>query len=579
MTRWFTDKKLRRVAASTLMVAGLGGGMLAGIFASATTSGATGSVLVMESSPESALTANFNPYISSSETQVGATSLIYESVLQFDIAQPTVPPYGFIASTYKWGSGGTSIMFAIRPGIKYSDGSTLTAADVAKCYSEVGANAAINGGGVAITSATSAGNVVTVNFSSAQYTNLQNIGTVPIVGPAFWTAAGSSPATYADAGAIAGTGPYKLQAGYSSGTITLVQNPNYWGGPQWTTKAPWVTPATAAAPDPVGTFTSGPTEVQFPQIGSNTSVLSLLDNNTLDWAGNFITGLSSTFLKGTGHAVWFAPVNTVTMWPNLTVFPTNMLAVREAISLAVNRNTLSFVGESGFEPPATSMSGLTEPGFSSLVSSKIGNFNDNASIKAAKAVLVKAGWKMGQNGYFNLKGKELSLNLGDPSAYTDYASDCALAADELRAAGFNATFIGQTPQAWGQAMQVGHFQLDIHWGASSISAYQVYNNWLNSKLIGTGGGDFERSRNAAMQTDLTTLAGATTVKAQKADLLPIEQYVAANLPVIPILYGASFDEYNTGAFSGWPTSTNAYESGSPNTPTNEVIVLHLTAAS
>jgi len=75
------------------------------------------------------------------------------------------------------------------------------------------------------------------------------------------------------------------------------------------------------------------------------------------------------------------------------------------------------------------------------------------------------------------------------------------------------------------------------------------------------------------------LAGATTVKAQKADLLPIEQYVAANLPVIPILYGASFDEYNTGAFSGWPSSTNAYESGSPNTPTNEVIVLHLTAAS
>jgi peptide/nickel transport system substrate-binding protein len=78
-----------------------------------------------------------------------------------------------------------------------------------------------------------------------------------------------------------------------------------------------------------------------------------------------------------------------------------------------------------------------------------------------------------------------------------------------------------------------------------------------------------------MDAALTKLASATTLAAQKADLAPIEQYVATQLPVIPVLYGAAFDEYNSSNFTGWPTAANPYESGSPNTPTNEVVVLHL----
>ena len=36
-----------------------------------------------------------------------------------------------------------------------------------------------------------------------------------------------------------------------------------------------------------------------------------------------------------------------------------------------------------------------------------------------------------------------------------------------------------------------------------------------------------------------------------------------------------FDEYNTSKFTGWPSASNPYESGSPNAPTNEVVILHL----
>ena len=74
---------------------------------------------------------------------------------------------------------------------------------------------------------------------------------------------------------------------------------------------------------------------------------------------------------------------------------------------------------------------------------------------------------------------------------------------------------------------------------------------------------------------LAKLAADNSVASQQADLAPIEKYVATQLPIIPTVYGVVFDEYNTSKFTGWPSQSNPYESGSPNTPTNEVVILRL----
>jgi peptide/nickel transport system substrate-binding protein len=49
--------------------------------------------------------------------------------------------------------------------------------------------------------------------------------------------------------------------------------------------------------------------------------------------------------------------------------------------------------------------------------------------------------------------------------------------------------------------------------------------------------------------------------------------------VIPLLYGASWDEYSTKKFTGWPTPDNAYMNPTPNSPFMEYTGLHLTPVS
>jgi len=85
-----------------------------------------------------------------------------------------------------------------------------------------------------------------------------------------------------------------------------------------------------------------------------------------------------------------------------------------------------------------------------------------------------------------------------------------------------------------------------------------------------------------VNADLATLAGASTTAAQTQALVPIEQFVAANLPIIPTTTASEWFEYNSQNYTGWPTQDNPYETGQPsgtnNGPgsgTDEVVILHL----
>jgi peptide/nickel transport system substrate-binding protein len=520
---------------------------------------AAGAVLTMESSPETAVTQDFNPFDQASGAYaMGVDSLIYEPLMQFDLAQPTHAPYYMIATAYKWGSGGTSITFTIRSGVKFSNGSALTPTDVADTFTLLQNNADVNDAAIPITGATVSGQDVTITFSSSQYTNLENIANTYIVPNAIWSTVGD-PGKYVDANPV-GSGPYDFSSITAAG-ITLTANPDYWG----TVNVP---------------------TVEFPIYASNTTVLSALTSNTLDWAGNFITGLKAAFItpSPSTHHDWFPGTQTNSIEPNLTKFPTDLLPVREAISLAISRAKIGAIGEAGLEPPATNASGLVLPGFAADLATPLKakkyQLSPNANPKAADAVLNKAGYKL-KGGYYYDGSKEIKLTIIDPAAYTDYAADDAIIADDLKAAHLDATFDGLAVTAWASDIADGDFSLTQHWSQNGIVPYQFYNGWLNSKLITkpNSSGNFEQLNNKTIDKELTKLSSQSSQAGEIKALTPLEEFVAKDLPIIPTVYGAAFDEYNSSDFSGWPTPSNPYESGQPGSPQNEIVVLHLTPTS
>jgi peptide/nickel transport system substrate-binding protein len=517
--------------------------------------------LTMESSPETAITQAFNPFVTTQAAYgMGATGLIYEPLVQFDLANPTIQ-YPWLATSYAWADGGKQITFTIRSGVKWNNGTPLTAADVAYTFNLISSNASINLGGVKTSSVSTAGNTVTLTFATSQYTNLEQIAGTAIVPKAIWSKAGN-PATYADANPV-GTGPYMLSSFTPQG-FTLKKNPYYW----------------QASMEKVSS-------VYFPVYTSNTGALNALFAGQITWTGNFIPGLQKDFVDKSPayHHYWEAPGGTNSLMPNLSTWPTNQLAVRQAISLALNRSVIASEGEAGLEDPVLSSTGLTLPTFGAW-GGPVASMTNSATANpaAAEKVLEAAGFTKGSNGFFQKGGKTVALTIVDPSAYTDYAEDDAIISQELRAAGIDATFSGQAVTAWLANVAAGDFQLTMHWSNGGITPFNMYNGWLNSSLAtgSTATGDYERLNDPALNADLATLSSANTVAQQTADLVPLEDYVAANVPIIPVTTASEWFEYNSQNFTGWPTQSDPYETGQPsgsnNGPgsgTDEVVILHL----
>lgn len=528
-----------------------------------------GKPLVIESTSVTTPSQNFNPYVQSGTGySAQATGLIYEPLYIFNVMDPTQPPIPVLASGQPtWSNGGRTLTVPIRSGVRWSDGKPFTASDVAFTYNLIRKNPSLYTASAPLVSGATATSPtsVTLTFSSAQYANLFLIGQVYIVPQHVWGSVGN-PVTYTDPNPV-GTGPYQL-ATYSSHGFLLKRNPRYRDA--------------GAVRVP---------EVDFPFYASNANLVPPIASGAIDWAGsNLGPGLKSTYLAKSPHnttwdgaSPYFAANNVVTLWFNVTRAPLNDPAVRRAISYGIDRQQLAVQGESGYEAPATSSSGLLLPIDNSYLAPGLGS-DLPATGSAAKVAAILSGdgyAKVG--GKWEKNGKKISFSITDPTAYNDYYVDDQLIASQLNKLGFDVTVAGNgSPTAWQADFNNGNFDATIHWSNQGPNPFYYYENWLNDAFTAPIGspaaGDNGRFKSAAAQAALAKFAGSDSPATQKAAITSLEQIMSAQVPMAPLLYGAAWSEISTRSYTGWPTSSDAYMTPVPNSPYLEQVVLHLKPA-
>jgi peptide/nickel transport system substrate-binding protein len=372
--------------------------------------------LVVESTPLSPLTQTFNPF---SATSTGytlhSTNLYYEPLFFFNILSPSQAPVPMLATAYSFSNGGKTLTLTTRSGVKWSDGKPFSAADVAFTFNLIAKNPALAQTGTpAPTSATATGpNTVVLNFATPQAGNLYLIGTQAIVSQHIWQSV-SNPATYADANPV-GTGPYVLDKFTPQG-ILFKANPNYWN------KSEIHVP-----------------EVDFPSYVSNTAAEQALESGQIDWAGNYLTNVQNVFVaKDPAHnKVWFSSSpymtanNVVTLWLNTARAPLNDPKVRQALSYATNRQQLADQGETGYELPATSSSGLLLPVDQSLLQSQYANDLPATGDAAKVASILTSDGYTKTGGKWAKDGKTISFSIEDPISFSDFWLDVQLLTAQL----------------------------------------------------------------------------------------------------------------------------------------------------
>jgi len=123
----------------------------------------------------------------------------------------------------------------------------------------------------------------------------------------------------------------------------------------------------------------------------------------------------------------------------------------------------------------------------------------------------------------------------------------------------------------------------ISWTNPGPTPFYLYNSMLNSTNSAAIGkqasSNWERWIDPSTDKLLTQYATTADSSLQQQALNGLQQIMVEQLPSIPLVYGATWYEYSTRNFTGWPDANNAYASPAPfDFPDAEVVALNLTPA-
>ncbi|KRW92067.1 ABC transporter substrate-binding protein [Alicyclobacillus hesperidum] len=527
---------------------------------SVTTSASQGSastsnaVLTVAPNVTGSFADNFNPF-SGTNSVDGTLGNIYETMFYFD--NTTGKQFDLLGKSFAFSNGGKTLTVQLQNKAKWTDGVPFTANDVVFTFESLKKypDADTNGIWQQLVSVKAQGKYTVVfNFKAPNipFAEQYVLGGTYIVPQHQWSKLGDpAKAKITHANAI-GTGPFKISY-FSSQDYKFTANEQYYGG------APAVK------------------TLNYPAFSSNSSADLALASGQIQYAGINIPDIQKTFVAADPkhNHYYFPPNNPVELYPNLRNPLLAQLSVREAISLAIDRNALSQKGETGYEQPAVPTS-LVLPPQKAWLDPNLPAADKSFTVNDAKAVklLEAAGFKKDKNGIFAKGGQELSFNLLTVSGWSDWDEDALLIKQQLQKVGINVNVQQDQYTAYYNSIDPGagqtpHFDLAISWTNTGPTPYTTYYDMLDSN----GSFNIEGYKNPSLDAIFNKFAATSSLSQQKQYMYQVERVAAEQLPVIPLLDGALWFEYNDAKFTGFSTQSNLWIDPSPYNYQSAAIVM------
>jgi peptide/nickel transport system substrate-binding protein len=504
-----------------------------------------GGTVTIAPSPYGPFTRNFNPFLPNSD-RVGTLGMIYETLLSVNRLSGKASPW--LASTYQWNNDATSITFNLRSDVKWTDTTDFTSADVLFTLNLLHQYPALDGGGlwkaISDISAPDAHTVV-VNFKVPSVPILWYLaGQTYIVPQHIWQNI-KDPTTETNPNPM-GTGPFTLGS-FNAQVYTLKKNAHYWQAGK-----PYVD------------------ALRYPAYDANAAADVLLSTGSLDWSGVFSSDLQKTYVNRdpVHNHYWFPPANVVMLYLNLAKAPFNNLAVRQAISAAIDREALSTQAELGYEPVA-SPTALVLPANQSYLDPQYANTKFGAADAAkAASTLEAAGFTKGSDGvYADASGHKLQFKMNVVTGWSDWVTAVQIMAQNLNAAGMKVTVNAISFNDYIAALSNGTFDSAISWTNPGPTPYYLYQSLLassNTAPVGqAANSNYERWSDTATDQLLSQYAGSPDAQVQQQAIAGLQKIMVEQMPAIPLMEGATWYEYSTARFVGWPDEHNQYASPAP----------------
>ncbi len=507
--------------------------------------------LVMTGSGDPAFTKNFNPYIAtglpSGQFVRGA---IYEAlIVNPEGGKPAVP---WLARSWKWSNGNKTLTLNLAKGVKWSDGKAMTSSDVVYSLTAGKQNKVMDI--VGFTRPES--NIASVKAKGA-YTVLINLKTADsqfiaatlngqfVIPRHIWSKV-ADPATWTNSSPV-GTGPFTRVTRFTTQDFVLSKNPRYW----------------QAGKPLIGCL-------EYVQAASNDSALALIQSGQVDWTHNFVPNVASAYEskdKAHYHSFYATTAYPVSLVFDNNQYPYSIVAFRKALSMAIDRNTVSKLGEYGYAPPtdAIGLNGLF-PGWVKDAGVKaqakaLATYNPTA----AKKLLTDAGFTYKGNNLIDPKGNAVSLDIHVISGWSDWVASNQIITKNLQGIGIDSNVkLEPDWNSWYPNAFATKNPTLLWQNGSQASPYGYFNaNLSQNSLIASGldassTGNWSHTYNAEATGLLNQWKVTLDPAKQQAIATQLEKIWLANMPIVPLFVGPRWSTYSTKYFHCFASPKNFY---------------------
>lgn len=489
------------------------------------------------------LVENFNPYTQ----QAGANparGFIYEPMLFHNSLQNKIEYR--LAEAHEFSKDLKSVTFTLRDGLKWSDGSPFTAADVLFSHEMAQKNAKIDvfalwQGDKAKLESVEAIDDRTIRFNlSKPDTTVHGLIAAHYIVPKHIWSKEADPVLFRNKTPV-GSGPMTEIKNFKPQQVIVCRNPNYWEENKPNVDC-----------------------LKLKQFQSNDQVQAALMRNEIDWGSNFIADIEKTFVSKDpeNNHFWYPAGPTVSIFLNTTRKPMDNLKFRQAFSMALNRPEIVDLATYGYaseNPHITGIGNYYKDWYDDEVNAKYDYLNQYNPEKA-KALLDEAGYKDKDGDGFreNPEGSEAKIDIMVVNGWTDWVQTVQMTVEYLKEVGINARTrtveIGQLIENFKKA----DYDSGILWGDVGATPHNFYENVLHSNTKGVALQSNHGIYDDNIDSILDEFTQTTDVKRQREISSQLQEFVAKHLMLIPVFSNPEWYQYSTRRFVGWPTEKNPY---------------------
>jgi len=505
----------------------------------------------MTGSGDPTFTRNFNPYTATGlPSGAFVQGAFYEPLII--TAEGGLKPVPWLARSWKWSNGNKTLTLNLARNAKWSDGRKLTSSDVVYSFlagrqDKIMDRVGLTGAGNEILSVKARGRykvVIRLKAPDSQFV-AATMNRVFVVPRHIWAGVQDVP-NFRNSQPV-GSGPFNRITRFTSQSYIFSKNPSYWQKGM---------PKIAC--------------LEYVQAASNDAALALIQSGQVDWTHNFVPNVEQAYSSKDRkhfHAFYATTAYPVSLMFDNTKYPYSMPAFRKALSRAIDRKTVSRLGEYGYAPPtdAIGLNGLFPKWVTSAAIKKRSKTMSTYTPAAARTILTNAGFTYSNGRLMDPRGDRVELDIHVIAGWSDWVASNQIITRNLRDIGIDSN-VELEPDwgAWQPSAYATKFPTLLWQAASQGSPYGYFysnlsqNAYVPSGESGETTGNWHHSADAKATKILAKWKGTLNVAKQHQYATQLQGIFLDNLPIVPIFIGPRWSTYSTRYFHCFSTKKNFY---------------------